>query len=150
MDRSKKFILMCKKAFDDIDFPETTSLCVFNKEIHKVIDEQWSQDRSCGVWTGSFLLSIHNGRDAWSNPIMQQEWIDSEEVSPIYSQDQLQEKVNDNNLTALLQDFISWLAKECNLPMHMTSMEQLWLAFVMQEKYNKTWNGKDWVKERAE
>ena len=26
-----------------------------------------------------------------------------------------------------------------------TSMEQLWLAFVMKEKYNKTWNGKDWV-----
>lgn len=27
------------------------------------------------------------------------------------------------------------------------SMEQLWLAFVMGEKYNKTWDGKDWVME---
>jgi hypothetical protein len=26
------------------------------------------------------------------------------------------------------------------------SMEQLWLAFVMKEKYNKTWDGVDWVK----
>jgi len=26
-----------------------------------------------------------------------------------------------------------------------TSMEQLWLAFVMKEKYGKTWNGEDWV-----
>ena len=26
------------------------------------------------------------------------------------------------------------------------SMEQLWLAFVMKEKYQKTWNGKEWVK----
>ena len=60
-------------------------------------------------------------------------------------QDQLQEMVNDNNITALLQDFISWLSKQCNLPMHMTSMEQLWLAFVMKEKYNKTWDGKEWV-----
>ena len=25
------------------------------------------------------------------------------------------------------------------------SMEQLWLAFVMKEKYNKVWNGEDWV-----
>ena len=25
------------------------------------------------------------------------------------------------------------------------SMEQLWLAFVMQAKFNKTWNGKDWT-----
>jgi len=24
------------------------------------------------------------------------------------------------------------------------SMEQLWLAFVMKKKYNKTWNGKEW------
>ena len=27
------------------------------------------------------------------------------------------------------------------------SMEQLWLAFVMHEKYNKKWDGEDWVKE---
>ena len=26
-----------------------------------------------------------------------------------------------------------------------TSMEQLWLAFVMKEKYNKVWNGGDWT-----
>ena len=29
-----------------------------------------------------------------------------------------------------------------------TSMEQLWLAFVMKEKYNKTWDGSDWVLEK--
>lgn len=27
------------------------------------------------------------------------------------------------------------------------SMEQLWLAFVMKEKYGKVWNGEDWIKE---
>lgn len=26
------------------------------------------------------------------------------------------------------------------------SMEQLWFAFVMSEKYGKTWDGNDWVK----
>ncbi len=26
-----------------------------------------------------------------------------------------------------------------------TSMEQLWLAFVMKEKYNKAWNGEEWI-----
>ena len=30
------------------------------------------------------------------------------------------------------------------------SMEQLWLAFVMHEKYQKVWNGEDWVKESEE
>lgn len=28
-----------------------------------------------------------------------------------------------------------------------TSMEQLWLAFVMDEKYNKVWSGAEWVNE---
>ena len=28
-----------------------------------------------------------------------------------------------------------------------TSMEQLWLAFVMKEKYGKVWNVEEWVKE---
>jgi hypothetical protein len=28
-----------------------------------------------------------------------------------------------------------------------TSFEQLWLAFLMDEKYSKYWNGKDWVLE---
>ena len=26
------------------------------------------------------------------------------------------------------------------------SMEQLWLAFVMKENYNKVWSGNDWIK----
>jgi len=30
-------------------------------------------------------------------------------------------------------------------PFH--SMEQLWLAFVMKELYNKQWSGEEWVKE---
>jgi len=28
------------------------------------------------------------------------------------------------------------------------SMEQLWLAFVMKEKYNKVWNGEEWTIDR--
>ncbi len=27
------------------------------------------------------------------------------------------------------------------------SMEQLWLAFVMSERFEKVWNGEDWIKE---
>ena len=28
------------------------------------------------------------------------------------------------------------------------SGEQLWLAFVMKEKFNKTWKGKDWIEDK--
>ena len=29
---------------------------------------------------------------------------------------------------------------------HLESMEQLWLCFVMSQKFSKQWNGKDWIK----
>ena len=70
----------------------------------------------------------------------------NDEGFPLFRQDQLQKMVMDKNL--YLQDSI---AKWCNdvwsfayRNKQITSMEQLWLAFVMKEKYNKTWNGTDW------
>ena len=33
-----------------------------------------------------------------------------------------------------------------DLTFRMRSLEQLWLAFVMKEKYGKVWNGTDWIK----
>jgi len=36
--------------------------------------------------------------------------------------------------------------KEKYVNQFIESYEQLWLAFVMYEKYGKKWNGKDWIK----
>ena len=77
-------------------------------------------------------------------------------------QDQLQEMVYDTNLPRMLQTIADW----CDDPygfgsrpypkqvaklkiwsdfiQSLTSMEQLWLAFVMKEKHNKTWTGEEW------
>jgi len=63
-------------------------------------------------------------------------------------QDQLQEMLG-KPLNELLDSFLEWeddayflLRKRDRF----TSMEQLWLAFVMKEKYGKTWDGENWVK----
>lgn len=51
-----------------------------------------------------------------------------------------------SNLHALSYFFYAWQARQ-NLNIlleQFTSMEQLWLAFVMKEKYNKTWDGNEW------
>ena len=37
-----------------------------------------------------------------------------------------------------------WCDEAWDYWMRFTSMEQLWLAFVMKEKYNKVWNGEEW------
>ena len=50
-----------------------------------------------------------------------------------------------------LDEYEYWISKLhdfiLDLPFEEMTMNELWLAFVMHEKYNKVWNGKDWVKE---
>jgi len=64
-------------------------------------------------------------------------------------QDQLQEMVETTETLPelIVQDklahFCMWVKYQCHIPL--TSMEQLWLAFVMKEKYNKTWDGEEWL-----
>ncbi len=94
-------------------------------------------------------------------------WVDSPEYDVpggiwLPRQDQLQEMVNTVGILGQLRTLIDW----CDDPYgfgsmpfpwqfdkleawhehieSLTSMEQLWLAFVMKEKHGKTWNGKEW------
>ena len=73
-------------------------------------------------------------------------------------QDQLQEmlidKIGGNHIALLSVLIRSDLFCQAGLGHYVSSpnynytnsMEQLWLVFVMKEKYNKIWNGEDWVK----
>jgi len=65
-------------------------------------------------------------------------------------QDQLQEMVwKDFKLQLIshaLMDFYNWAQSLFDELDDYESMEQLWLAFVMLQKYRKTWNGEDWIK----
>ena len=62
-------------------------------------------------------------------------------------QDQLQEMVeNVSSSYELLNCFYKFVNPlEDVYTRQFTSMEQLWLAFVMKEKYGKTWDGEEWV-----
>lgn len=131
MDQSKKYIEMCEKAEeiqkqkpkkgDFYAWPERNG----EKEVD-VLHEM--------------LMEVLFGDSIYNETVAT--WLPR--------QDQLQEMMN-QEFHQLLDDFWSefleweWFhrpewSKDCN------SMEQLWLAFVMKEKYNKIWNGKEWVK----
>jgi len=60
------------------------------------------------------------------------------------TQEQLQEMIHLTDWHGILVAFFYWYGdfgfKE------ITSINDLWLAFVMYEKYHKIWNGKDWIK----
>ena len=62
----------------------------------------------------------------------------------IFRQDQLQALVIDNYISARKMfvhfGFYNTEYGEINY-----SPEKLWLCFVMEEKYNKVWDGEDWV-----
>jgi len=68
-------------------------------------------------------------------------------------QDQLQEMLSQHNLWAKTLAFEFFLRKEGSYDINsyafqFTSMEQLWLAFVMKEKFGKVWDfeKEDWMK----
>ena len=54
----------------------------------------------------------------------------------------LQDKIRCEQLAQLARDFARFVTNEKLLDF--TSMEQLWLAFVMKEKFGRVWNGKEW------
>ena len=74
-----------------------------------------------------------------------------EEIIWLPTQSQLQEMVEDEETKSyaitLLYKFHRFYNTKGDYPSGLvfTSMEQLWLAFVMKEKYNKTWNGSEWI-----
>ncbi len=64
-------------------------------------------------------------------------------------QDQLQEmvKLHPFELIAKFHSFCMWdeQYEDARENLLLVTMEQLWLVFVMNEKYNKVWNGTDWI-----
>lgn len=78
-------------------------------------------------------------------------WMVEFPVTWLLRQDQLQTMLNVGELGCGNLSFWSGrFAEFCNgeelASVSHGSMEKLWLMFVMKEKYNKTWNGKTWVK----
>jgi hypothetical protein len=60
-------------------------------------------------------------------------------------QDQLQEMVK-MGFRAFVCDIYIFITDNAKYSSQFTSMEQLWLAFVMWEEYSKQWDGEVWVK----
>jgi hypothetical protein len=66
-------------------------------------------------------------------------------------QDQLQGMVGENNTTReLMRVFSAWFKAFLDSPPkwfnNSTTLERLWIAFVMKERFNKEWDGEDWIK----
>ena len=120
MDTSKTYIKMCERA----------------EEIQSIRTSQntYKAGFGCGdiksnIWfdsEGDFLYMVDEEKSIW-----------------LPRQDQLQEMLLAERYEEkydLCSIFAAYLLDKPDI----MSMEQLWLAFVMKEKYNKSWNGTDW------
>ena len=132
MDTSETYIKMCEKA----------------EEIHT---ESLSEDSYCVVMSGGQtiyegLLSSH--KYPFHSPT-------AVKVITLPRQDQLQE-ILDEPLDILLTGFYDFCGGSyyptpsgagfyVETVKRFTSMEQLWLAFLMSERYQKEWDGVNWI-----
>ena len=124
MGTTNKYILMCKKA---------TELQEIAKAEATKYDDLYFNEESLHTHVGAFV---------------------NEEDIILLRQDWLQEKILNhtiiNNLMWLCDEFRAF--ENHPYPNYkyrpsytFSSMEQLWLAFVMKKIYNKIWSEKDWI-----
>ena len=111
----------------------------------------WSLDKQIHIsYTARYDDYIVQSPEAWDS-------IGDRRVIWLPRQDQIQEMLHGYFLevgcwegSIILQAvFSGWIRDNggylIKSGLNKASMEQLWLAFLMKEKYSKTWSGKEWV-----
>lgn len=139
MDTSNEYILMCKKA--------------------KEIQRKWKKQGQFGAGTfvfrkDNFTYNKIGAKDDRTIFCVKHSYSDFEETNIrkgifLPRQDQLQDMLLLPKNTKL-DSIFSLNGIFCvHMATHMNkflTMEQHWLSFVMKEKYNKEWDGKEWIK----
>ena len=140
MDTSKEYIEMCEKGFDDLILlvQVVGSGTIFkrsDKDDLYIVIAEYEIDYAEKLYSYDYV-NIKTGV-RFSGYMLEDGFV-------IWHQDQLQEMIWQG-----LDEYEYWIKKLydfiLDLPFILMSMEQLWLAFVMKEKYNKVWDRKDWV-----
>ena len=141
MDKTDQYIKQCKAALEIQD--------IWNKKYGDYVSiEDAPMYGKVSIIIDSFIRNKEEGRKWYAGKPdfnVQCKGI----CTWLPRQDQLQDMLNDIFMDPtprkLTYEFWDWIASTS--PKYNKSMEQLWLAFVMHEEYNKIWNGSKWVKQ---
>ena len=134
---TKNFILMCEQAEE------------IQKTSNQIVDGDyyyWSVDKKIHLsFTENFM---HEHGYVVHHP-EQWDYLNERKCIWLPTQEQLQKMMTEQGyfrftLIELFYHFASDVFKSNSSQKF--SMNELWLAFVMQEKYNKAWTGDKWVK----
>ena len=144
MDTSETYVKMCEKA-EEIQKkwkPKSGDYC-FGKCV-----------RHCGdlVSEPEVYRFAPLDDDCWYESIPvgwdYDKWEEKTDSIWLPTQDQFQQMVRPEKRSHwyLVELFANWcVAQKKDIPFAFYSMEQLWLAFVMKQRWNKSWNGENWV-----
>lgn len=136
MDNSEQYVKMCIESFPDLK----KHVPYFSRRrfMHYVLDEK------SGLKIGLWSEIVNSGN--------------YEKACALWDQDQLQDMIIiEDNIIIKDEDRCHFLLKYFFDAVNMNwkankyywqfkTMEQLWLAFVMSSKYQKTWNENTWIK----
>lgn len=140
MDVSREYIKMCQKA----------------KEIQELFIEKYSFSvYTLGDGYSSLCINLQDGKRKRSGCEI---WLPRQDQLQEIFAEVLQERsdkqeISSGDVCHIIFHFIEWLNKQrgymklAKILNNWPSMEQLWLAFVMKEKYSKIWTGKEWKDE---
>jgi len=141
MDTTDQYIKMCEKATEikgvwDIKCGDYVVVDKYKDRRLALITERTSQDFAIVA----FPYASPPNRDMHR----------IENMIPLPRQDQLQEmreglEINSHVPYKQLLSVCEWLCQQGLPPLRPMSMEMIWLAFVMHTKYNKAWDGENWI-----
>jgi hypothetical protein len=142
MDTSKEYIKMCDCEEIQKGWIPCYGDCLAGEWLNNDDEMEW-QELGIVLEYNREKNTIYNGGDIhWNRDVMR--WLPR--------QDQLQKMVNWSDIDTTLH-FVDMYDNGLRLRydskngaenLRGNSFEQLWLAFVMKEKHNKTWNGEKW------
>lgn len=142
MDTTDKYIEMCRQL------PEEMNSDVIDGDFYYWKLASQEEGRICISYTEIFEDYIVHHPEQW-------DYLNDREIIKLYRQDQLQDMLYDT-LEGLPLDPL-WFIHSCYKTMDTVAytyhndkqkwdtMEKLWLSLVMYEKYNKIWNGSEWI-----
>lgn len=163
MDTSQKYIKMCEKAeeIQELRSGEYPNTCwelgdyfalAYCYDVHISGSYEGFPDKICHR---SFKMEDNLQKDIWLPRQDQlQEMVDTELWRKIYNFTLFTTQGDETKINMINYGY-SWPENRpigelppINVDLF-PSMEQLWLAFVMKEKYGKVWNGEEWITKSA-
>jgi hypothetical protein len=167
VDTSKEYILMCEKATEVQDTNKLKRIdpkCKCGEEYFLNSTDVFAIHSKDGYWYHSRFTEEYHGnatvmgyvrvpKDSFGCAVRGDlpKAFEYSEVIWLPTQDQLQNMVIDWECGQSLANIcLHLLLFASGHPYSNDSFEKLWLGYVMKIKFNKVWNGTDWVEEKLE